>query len=230
MQAIILAAGEGKRLGMNKPKATIEIDGQALIVRMIEQLRDNGVENITVVVGYQADSLIQMTRPLNVDTILNPFYQTSDNLVSFWIGQFRLHDTFIMTHGDMIIKDELLSKLVDSDGDVVLPIDKSSMNEESMKIMLDGSQIAGISKKIPLRIASGESIPIMKFSSQVIPAFSKITEALAEDGNSNRYLEDAIFALVNEKQFQTNLLDVTGIRWMEIDTPEDLEQAKQMFA
>jgi choline kinase len=230
MQAIILAAGCGRRLGCDQPKALLEIGGVTLLERFVGQLRRGGIEDIFVICGYQRDLIETAAAQLRIITIYNPDYDRSDNLVSFRVGQGQLAGRCLMCHGDFIAEENLVERLLISPGDVVLPMDRESVETESMKIRLEDGQVVELSKTIPTQQASGESIPMMVFSGKFLAALKKITDASVAQSRWDRLLDDAIFEVIQSREFCTTVLDATGLKWMEIDTPADLQKAQFLFS
>ncbi len=229
MQALILAAGTGKRLGGQTPKCLIEIGSNQLIVSLIEQFRREGIKDVVVVTGFGRSQVEEVILAHGVRSIFNPFYPISDNLVSLWMGQQQVSEDCIVSHGDLIIENKLLKQLVEAKGDIILPLDRSSVNTEAMKILLEDERVLNLSKTIPLEEASGESIPLMKFSSKALKELSTLMERTIEAGGLSHYIEEAVLDLIKMGQFKVKILDVTGFRWAEIDTPDDLIEAKKLF-
>lgn len=229
MQAIILAAGIGKRLGGAIPKPLIEIRGKPLLVNLIEQYKEEGIAEVVVVTGHMKHRIEGAIAHLGVQSVFNPFYPVSDNLVSFWMGQRNITDDCVLSHGDMIFERDLLRKLMQAPGDIVLPMDRSVVDEESMKLKVDQGKLVDLSKFIPVAEAAGESIPVMKFSRRAMSRLKQITESILEKENLHLFIDDAVLELARSGDFATHILDVTGLRWAEIDTPDDLERARKLF-
>src|SRR5947207_14346183 len=94
MKAIILSAGQGRRLlplTERAPKCMLPVQGRPLIARQIDALRSCGVDDITVVVGFGAElvetGLAERYGPRGIRTLYNPFFALTDNLVSCWVAQ-----------------------------------------------------------------------------------------------------------------------------------------------
>lgn len=97
--AIILAAGFGMRMvpiNLTTPKALLEVNGERLIDRLINQLRKVGVEDITVVVGFMIDSFEYLIDEYGVDLVFNPDYATHNNLHSLALVADRINNTYIV--------------------------------------------------------------------------------------------------------------------------------------
>ena len=103
MKAVILSAGQGKRLlplTADFPKCILPIMGQTLIEWQIDELAKCGVEQVTVVLGYRADKVQRILRSRygehRVQTVYNPAYAISDNLVSCWTAHDAMNEDFIL--------------------------------------------------------------------------------------------------------------------------------------
>ena len=128
MQALMLAAGMGKRLGKltkDNTKCMLPIQGKTLIERAVEALLDAGVKKMTIVVGYKGDNLKKFltedcTNPrikeMDFVFIDNPIYDKTNNIYSLYLGKDVLtEDDTILLESDLIYEPELIKKLVDSD-------------------------------------------------------------------------------------------------------------------
>lgn len=229
MQAIILAAGAGKRFGGDIPKSLIEIAGEPILIRLIEQLRRLKIHDIVIVTGYQKHFVEEAVHSLEVKTVFNPFYSVSDNLASFWTGRGFINGTCIMAHGDLIVEDDLLKSLAKAKEDIILPYDRLSVDNESMKMKIIDENLVNLSKSISREETTGESIPMMKFSKPAVSELKRITETVLEKGQFGHFIDDAVFQLIQQRRFSTSFIDVTGLRWLEIDTQEDLMRARKIF-
>ena len=99
INAIILAAGFGMRMipiNMKTPKALLEVNGERLIERLISQLHEVGITDITVVVGFMKDSFEYLRDKYGVDLVVNEDYAVKNNLSSLALVLDRLHNTYII--------------------------------------------------------------------------------------------------------------------------------------
>ena len=97
--AIILAAGFGMRMvpiNTEVPKAFLEINGEPLIERIIKQLKDVGINDITIVVGYMKERFEYLIDDFGVDLIVNPDYSGKNNLHSLRLASERISNTYIV--------------------------------------------------------------------------------------------------------------------------------------
>lgn len=97
--AVILAAGFGMRMvpiNMETPKAFLEVGGEPLIERLIRQLHEAGVREITVVVGYMKERFEYLIDDFGVRLAVNPDYAVKNNLHSLALAADRLSNSYIV--------------------------------------------------------------------------------------------------------------------------------------
>lgn len=97
--AIILAAGYGMRMvpiNTEIPKGLIEVYGQPLIERLIEQLHAVGVTDITIVVGFMKERFEYLIDKYGVELVVNPEYATKNNLYSLELVEAKVSDSYII--------------------------------------------------------------------------------------------------------------------------------------
>lgn len=231
MQAIIMAAGFGSRLGDltgGNPKSFLEINGESLIERAIRLLQERGIEDIHVVTGHQHE-LMEAKISAGATCHYNPLYFCTNVLASFSVAQHALNNSFIFLHADTIFESTILDKLLKADGEIVLPVDFKKVQEEEMKVIVDDShRVITLSKEIPLNLAQGEFIGLAKVSAKILQDLSiAVYEELKDKKLVQSYFEGALQNLI-DKGHQIQSIDISKYKWIEIDFPEDFEMAKEM--
>ncbi|MDO4556877.1 MAG: NTP transferase domain-containing protein, partial [Lachnospiraceae bacterium] len=121
MQAIILAAGMGKRLKeltQNNTKCMIKVNGITLIERMLHQIEKQKVKRIIIVVGYEGQKLIDYIGTLDISTpivfVYNHIYDKTNNIYSLSLTRdYLCEDDTLLFESDLIFDDSVLSALVD---------------------------------------------------------------------------------------------------------------------
>jgi choline kinase len=121
MQAIILAAGMGKRLGkytQDGTKCMVEVNGKSLIERALEGLGRVGIKRVVLVVGYRADRLRAFLDgkfpDMEIVYVDNEIYATTNNIYSLWLAREHLAaDDTLLLESDLIFQSEILQRLVD---------------------------------------------------------------------------------------------------------------------
>lgn len=229
MQAIIMAAGKGSRLGdltKGMPKSFAEIKGKKLIEYNIDLLHSFGIRDIVIVTGYRNDAFEALLKDRDgIRLVYNPFYEMVNVLGSFFIAMEKLTDDFIYMHADTLCAPGILEKIMELEADINLPVEFSSCDEEAMKVRRENGKIVEISKQIPLHKSEGEFIGIASFRKEVIPAMKKHTKKLMEEKAFAAYFESTIQRLIDYEDFEIALEPTDGEFWCEIDFMEDYIRA-----
>src|SRR5690554_2403823 len=118
MQALILAAGMGKRLKeltRDSAKCMVKVNQKTLIERMLYQLDRLKLREIVIVVGYKADRLISYINSLDIQTpitfVTNDIYYKTNNIYSLYLARdYLLKDDTLLLESDLIFSDTLLKK------------------------------------------------------------------------------------------------------------------------
>lgn len=233
MQAIIMAAGKGSRLGSltaGKPKSFVEIKGKKLIDYNLKLLEKYGVDEIIIVTGYQCGAFEELTRGMeNVKLVYNPFYEMMNVLGSFYMGMNMLNDDFIYLHADTICEPKIFEKLVRMEADVLLPVDYKICDDEAMKVRSENGNVVQITKKMSNELADGEFIGIAAFKKRVLPALKEKTKQLMTEKAFNEYFESAIQRLIDDENFDIETVSTDGAFWAEVDFIEDYKRADEQM-
>lgn len=230
MQAIIMAAGKGSRLGnltKGKPKSFTEIKGKKLIEYNLALLEKYHVDEIIIVTGYQCEAFEELTAgEENIRLVYNPFYEMVNVLGSFYMGMEALHDDFIYLHADTLCEPVIFEKLVEMDGDIILPVEYKQCDDEAMKVRSENGKVVQITKQMDIGQAEGEFIGMAAFRKKVIPALKEKTKQLMKEKAFSEYFESVIQRIIDDKEeFSIKAVSTQGSFWAEIDFPEDYERA-----
>lgn len=110
--AVILAAGTASRfapLSYEKPKALIEVRGEVLIERQIEQLREAGISEIIIVTGYKAEDFNYLKDKYGVILVNNPYFLTRNNNASIYAVKNYLKNTYICSSDNYFLENPFMS-------------------------------------------------------------------------------------------------------------------------
>ena len=237
MKAIILSAGQGRRLmplTESVPKCCLKLDGKPLLVHQIESLAANGVDEVVVVTGFNHRLVEEVVSEINirgtsVRTLYNPFYAVSDNLGTSWVAREEMDTPFLLVNGDTLFESSTLAQLLISERvyPITLAVDrKGDYDDDDMKISADGEQLNRVGKKLNMSIVNGESIGMMVFSREGAKAFVQKVENLmsSPDGLARWYLsaidELAVTGIVGINSIQGN-------DWCEVDDLSDFARAEK---
>ena len=250
MQAIILAAGMGKRLKKltaNNTKCMVKVNGVTLIERMLSQLEKLHLSRIVIVVGYKKENLIDYIATLNIQTpiifVNNPIYDKTNNIYSLFLASdyLRREDT-ILLESDLIFDDSVLQALIDDPRDTLALVDKyeSWMDGTCLKLTEDDkikSFIPGKNFNFKDRDEYYKTVNIYKFSrhfseTRYVPFLVAYSKALGD----NEYYEQVlkVIMMLDEPEIRAKRLNLhreASIRhlWYEIDNIQDLNIAESMF-
>lgn len=231
MQAIIMAAGRGSRLGNltdDIPKAFLEVKGHRLIDYNLALLQEYGIEDIKVVTGYKTgiyEALAEKHEGLTC--IYNPFFEHCNVLGSFYMAQERLSDVdTIYLHADTLCDAEIFREMVQGSGDIVMPVDFKNCDSEAMKVTTKAGQVIKVSKEIPEKESEGEFIGMAKLSKNVMPAIKKASQKLMRNGCLKSYFEGAIQEVIDQGGYSVPALPTRKRFWGEVDFEEDYNYVK----
>ena len=233
MKAIILSAGQGKRLlplTAEIPKCLLPIHGRKLIAWQIDALHRCGVDQITVVTGYCAekvDEVLQISYgPGRIRTLFNAAYASTDNLVSCWAVRHEMNQDFILLNGDTLFETAVLKRLLESpDRPVTVVVDhKDRYDDDDMKVEMEGCRLVRIGKDIAQDNAQGESIGMILFHGEGPMLFrSALKKALNDPNAGRKWYLSVIDEMARVMPVWT--CSITGLKWCEVDYPADLKQA-----
>ena len=236
MKAVILAAGMGKRLqeaSGGLPKSMITIGKSSIIHHQLESCMNVGIKDFVIVLGFKMEQLkahiLEKINSEQVTFIENPIYDTTNTLYSLWLTRDHLDDDFIYFNADVLFQSGLLKKISKSSLYSQLLLETKSCAEEEVKMIIDGEmRILQISKQLPIPKCAGEFIGIGKFNKDIIERFVHYLQFGVDNEQSNNYFEYAVDLLSKDKVLKA--VSTNGIPCIEIDFPEDLARAKEMFS
>jgi len=230
MKAVILAAGKGSRLNGiigEEPKCLLQVGEMSLIERQIVTMRQFGIDDIAIVVGYNADLVKEVIGP-GVCYIENEIYAKTNSLYSLWLARDLLGDGFVVMNGDVLFHPRMLRNLLQSNNEDALLVSYRNSTfpgygDEEMKVRIEGGRITDISKQIAPSEADGENVGIGKFGAAGARLLIKKMDALIEQGAERDWAPRAFQDFARERPL--NAINTRGDPWIEIDFPQDYYHA-----
>lgn len=238
MKAIILSAGQGRRLlplTEQTPKCALRVADREVLRWQLQQLALAGVDEAVVVTGFRADvvdGIVASVDDLPVRTLYNPFFAAADNLGTCWVARHEMDGPFMIVNGDTLFEAAIARSLLASDSGypITLATDaKARYDSDDMKIIASGRQLLRVGKTLDVADVNGESIGMMVFRGAGVALFrNKLEQVMRHGDGLKRWYLSAIDELA--QQGEVGICPITGLSWCEIDDQRDLENAQGVVA
>lgn len=243
MQAIILAAGMGKRLKDLTSEATkcmVKVNGVAMIDRMMGHLDKLGLSRIIVVVGYEGQKLMDYIDALGISTpvvyVNNDVYNKTNNIYSLYLAKdYLLQDDTLLLESDLVFEEAVLHKLINHPYPSLVLVDKFESWMDGTVVTLDEQD------NIKSFVAKREfdfnkideyykTVNIYKFSKEFselyyVPFLEIYCKALG----TNEYYEQVLKVITFLEDPHIKAVKLEGEKWYEIDDVQDLDIAETIF-
>lgn len=249
MQAIMLAAGMGKRLGrytQNGTKCMVQVNGKSLIEYAIESLIAAHVDRMVIVVGYKAQVLKDYIASkfndsnlggMKIEYIENSVYDKTNNIYSFYLAREELlKDDTILLESDVIYKPEMITNLISSPDKNLAVVSQFESWMDGTCALLDSERniVGMVDKKVfNWQNTSNyyKTVNIYKFSREFADQYYiPFLEAYQKAFGKNEYYEQVLKVLTFLGSDTLKGFVVPGDDWYEIDDPADLAIASDRFA
>lgn len=248
MNAIIIAAGMSTRLNSltsDKPKCMLELNGKTLLGHQIEALKSAGIDRIALIKGYKKE----MISYPGLIYYINDSYQNNNILHSLFYAEKEMNDEFIAAYSDILYDKTVVKRLLDNKEDISIVVDidwrgyyegrNDHPIEEAENVIFDANNnVVKIGKILPDKDAvHGEFIGMVKCSKKGALIFKQHFNMLKKIYSRKPFQRAPVF----EKAYLTDIFqDMAdcGIKincviiekgWIEIDTVEDYERARNEF-
>lgn len=244
MQAIILAAGMGRRLGeytKDNTKCMVPVNGVPLIDRLLGQLSRLKLDRVVIVVGYEGGKLVkhigELYTDLNIEFVENPVYSRTNNIYSLWLAKDYLQqDDTILVESDLIFDDVLLSMLIDNPFPNLALVSKYETWMDGTMVRIDSDcNIVNFVPKDAFDYSNAgkyyKTVNIYKFSKEFSTRkYVPFLEAYTKAVGNNEYYENVLRIISFLNSSDLKALPVTNAKWYEIDDKQDLDIAEALFA
>jgi choline kinase len=235
--ALILAAGRGHRMGVEvPPKALLRFGGDSLLARHLAILKSCGVRQVAITIGYRASDLRgEVARHEccgSVALIENPSFRDG-SIVSLWHGRDMLRSgvPILLMDADVLYDRRLMVQLLDSPHENVFLVDRAiEPGEEPVKLCIDNGRIVDFHKQ-PQRAHQwhGESVGFFRFSPRVAAELADRVDGYVMAGRTDLEYEEPIRDMVLAHAARDfGFEDISGLPWIEIDFPEDVQRAEAL--
>ena len=233
MKAIILSAGQGRRLlplTSNMPKCCLPLHGISILEWQLSQIAKCDIDEVVVVTGFASDmvdSVVAGVKGINVRTLHNPMFAHTDNLGTCWEARSEMTGPFVLMNGDTLFESAVLQRLLacETGYPITLASDtKPHFDLDDMKIIADGDRLLKVSKQLDISLVHGESIGLMVFNQAGADAFTEKLEEMMDKADALKlwYLS-AIDQLASLGI--VGIYPIHGLSWCEVDDAADFKAA-----
>jgi histidinol-phosphate/aromatic aminotransferase/cobyric acid decarboxylase-like protein/choline kinase len=244
VQAIILAAGMGSRLGKytaNNTKCMLSINGRTLIERTLDALDNAGITTCIIVVGYQKENLMQFAgshyKNIEITYVANDIYNKTNNIYSLYLAKdYLLADDTILLESDLIFEDRIITELLNHPEPtlaVVAPYE-SWMDGTVVQISKDAVITGFIPRKFfnyQEKESYYKTVNIYKFSRDFLrSSYVPFLEAYSRAMGNNEYYEQVLRVITTLDKNELKALVLSDHKWYEIDDVQDKDIAETIFS
>ena len=243
MQAVILAAGMGRRLGEltgDNTKCMLEVNGVKLIDRALECLAEHNLSRIVLVVGYKRENVKAYVgnsyKGIEIVYVDNPIYDKTNNIYSLYLAKdYLVAEDTLLLESDLIYEPAVVKRIIDNDYPNLALVDKyESWMDGTVVVLNEECKIKNFISKRDFKYSDIDSyyktVNIYKFSkefsqSHYVPFLDAYCQALGR----NEYYEQVLKVITLLDDSPLKALPLSGEQWYEIDDIQDLDIASGMF-
>lgn len=238
MQAIVLAAGVGERLGAaaaGKPKSLLQMGDSSLLLRHCRTLRALGINMIHVVTGFCADLMDAELATLPdtgcISRMVNGEFRQG-SVISLWTARdvLRSGTPVLLMDADVLCDTRIVSTLANTLVPNCLLLDRNlEPGDEPVKLCIRNGRIVEFRKQIAPDLQhdmQGESVGFFRFAPDMAAALAARCEEYVSQGLVREPYEEVIRDLVLAAPAEFGYEDITGLPWIEIDFPGDVARAR----
>lgn len=244
MQAIILAAGMGKRLKeltSNATKCMVEVNGEMMIHKTLMHLEKLNLNKIVLVVGYEGQQLMDYVNSLGLKTpveyVVNDVYDKTNNIYSLYLAkEYLLQDDTLLLESDLVYEEAVIRKLVDTPYPSLVLVDKfeSWMDGTCITVDEDDNITSFVSKREFDFTKTDEyykTVNLYKFSKNFSEKYYvPFLEAYCNAMGLNEYYEQVLKVITFLGNLEIKAVKLNGEKWYEIDDVQDLDIAESLLA
>ena len=244
MQAIILAAGMGRRLGEltdDNTKCMLEVNGTRLIHRTLDNLAEVGIKRVVLVVGYKAENVKRLIgdryKDIDIVYVENKIYDKTNNIYSLFLArEYLLEEDSLLLESDLIFESSVLRKIVENTYPNIALVDKYESWMDGTVVTLDEeNKIEEFLTKDKFKYSDinryYKTVNIYKFSKDFSAThYVPFLEAYCHALGNNEYYEQVLKVITLLDESPLRALPLNGEKWYEIDDIQDLDIASCIFA
>lgn len=234
VRAAVLAAGRGIRMGGREPKTLLPLDGdRPMLHHILSGLAVAGIRDVLVVTGFMPQKIQDFVGSSGIDIdvayVRNARFASWGNFHSLRVAldQSPGFDVLVV-NSDVIVHPDVYARVASTHGDLVLAVQKRLvLDEEDMRVRLDGERVLRVSKALPRGVSHGEYAGV----SLLRPAAARLylDEASRREwvADTDGYYEDVYDTIAS--RLDTRAAVVGDDEYAEVDTPDDVAAARRVI-
>ena len=237
MKAIILAAGQAKRLRpitKDTPKCLLKIGGVSIIDHQLNCLKRNNIKNVLVVVGFKSKKLtthlLKKHPDIDFEFIINDNYKNTNAAYSLWLAKGHLKESVIYLNSDCFFHPKIAEIVIKSKKDSLTAIQRVPWDEEEVNVKVNKKLLVmEIGKHLMAEESFGEFIGFTKLGKKFNQQLTEALDFFVAQKEYKKFAADAINLTIKNLQGKMYIADVTNWPATEIDTIKDFERAREVW-
>lgn len=230
VRAALLAAGRGVRIGGDLPKSLLAVgEHESLLHYCLRGLKAAGIDDLLVVTGFGAAAMQERVTEQwgeeGVTFVFNARWASWGNFHSVRVALDQSPSSDVMVvNSDIVVHPGVYERVVATEGDLVLAVQRRRvLNEEDMKVELQGSRVLDIGKQLPRGRSHGEYAGVSLLRRRAADVYSRMSTDLEWDARTAGYYEDVYAAMLPYVDMRA--ADVGEMEYAEVDFHEDFDNA-----
>jgi histidinol-phosphate/aromatic aminotransferase/cobyric acid decarboxylase-like protein/choline kinase len=244
MQAVILAAGMGNRLGKytkDNTKCMLPINGRTLAERALDALSEAGITKCIIVVGYKKENVIAALgarhKNIAITYISNDIYDKTNNIYSLSLAKdYLVQDDTLLLESDLIFEPKLVKDMLAFPEPTIAAVAPYEGWMDGTVVELAANNV--ISAFIPKKFFNYQkketyykTVNIYKFSQAFLrDTYVPFLEAYSRAMGNNEYYEEVLRVITTLDKNELKAFILTGQKWYEIDDAQDKAIAETIFS
>jgi len=205
----------------------LEISGKPIIKHQIDEIKKLGIKDVVLVCGYRMND-IKNYLGNSVKYRFNPFYDSTNSVVSLWLAKDLLDDDIIVINSDVIFEASILDDLRKKPADICVALSKKWNVNKGYKVRLNGENVVEMAMGIFPEKIGGEYAGIIKLSKNCLSVFISTLDDYMEEKKFGAWYEDAVVETIN-RGIKASYSAVDGKKWYEIDTPQEFIETRKLL-